>query len=93
MQSTFYLIVWGVLVLGLLGLAGYRLSLSHRESDVLHLASAEGGMISGQTELAARIKVVSRWGAGLTIVVVAYGLALLAQYGYSLWTQGYKPPQ
>ena len=93
MQSTFYLAAWGVLVLAVLALAGYRLSLSHRETDVLHLASGEGGMISGQAELAGKIKAVSRWGAALTIVVVAYGLVLLAQYGYGLWTQGYKPPQ
>lgn len=93
MQSSFYFIAWGILVLAVVALAGYRLSLSHRESDVLHLATSEGGMISGQTELASRIKVVSRWGAGLTIVVAAYGLVLLAEYGYSLWTQGYKPPQ
>ena len=93
MQSTFYLIAWGVLVLAVLALAGYRLSLSHKEDDVVHLASAEGAMISGQTELAARIKAVSRWGAGLTIIVVAYGLVLLAQYGYTLWTQGYRSPQ
>jgi hypothetical protein len=89
----FYLIVWAVLAVVVLALAGYRLSLSHQETDTLHLAAGEAGMISGQTELAARIKVVSRWGEILTIVVVVYGLVLLAQYGYGLWTQGYRPPQ
>jgi hypothetical protein len=90
---NFFLISWTVLALVVLALAGYRLSLSHRETDVLHLASSEGSLISGQTELATRIKVVSRWGEALTIAVVVYGLVLVAQYGYGLWTQGYKPPQ
>ena len=93
MQISLYLIGWAVLAVAVLALAGYRLSLSHRETDVLHLASGEGGLISGQTELASRIKQVSRWGEVLTVVVVLYGLGLLAQYIYGLWTQGYRPPQ
>lgn len=88
-----YLVVWAVLALVVLALAGYRLSLSHQESDTLHLAAHEDTLISGQTTLAGRIKVISRWGEALTIVVVVYGLVLLAQYGYGLWTQGYKPSQ
>jgi hypothetical protein len=91
MQMSFYLIGWVSLALVVVALAFYRLSLSHREDDVLHLAASEGGLIAGQTELAGRIKSVSRIGAGITVVAVLYGLALLAQYGYGLWTRGYKP--
>jgi len=89
----FYLVVWAVLAVVVLALAGYRLSLSHQETDVLHLAAGEASMISNQNEVAAKIKVVSRWGEILTVAAVLYGLALLAQYGYGLWTQGYRPPQ
>jgi uncharacterized membrane protein YdcZ (DUF606 family) len=91
MQISFYLIGWVVLSMVVIALAFYRLSLSHREDDVLHLAASEGGLIPGQTVLAARIKRISRLGASLTLVVVVYGLVLLFQYGYGLWTQGYKP--
>src|SRR5690348_4214980 len=93
MQINIYLIAWTVLAVGVLALAGYRLALNSRESDVLHLTTSGGGMMSEQAALAARIRVVSRWGEALTIVVVVYGLVLLVQYGYALWMQGYKPPQ
>jgi len=89
----FYLVAWAALALVVLVLAGYRLSLSHQESDTLHLAAGEASLIPAQNALAARIKVVSRWGETLTIIVIVYGLVLLAQYGYGLWTSGYRPPQ
>jgi hypothetical protein len=90
-MQGFFLMGWVVLTLVVVALAFYRLSLSHREDDLLHLAAGEGGSIGNQTALAGRIKSVTRVGVALTIAATIYGLVLLFQYGYGLWTQGYKP--
>jgi hypothetical protein len=88
MQLTFYMISWALLAIVVAVLAAYRLSLSHREDDTLHLAVPEASLIPQQTHLAARIHKIEVWGKTLTVIMAVYGLTLLAFWVYKVWQSG-----
>jgi hypothetical protein len=86
-MGLYYIVGWALLAIVVLVLAAYRISLDHREDDVLHLATTEAGMVGQQSVLAAKIKKVTRWGEALTVLAVVYGVTLLAVWAYRAWEQ------
>jgi hypothetical protein len=68
--------LWGVLAIVVAVLLIYRYSLTSREDDTVHLEH-ETAKSSDQAALATKVGSVDRWGKILTVVVAAYGLALI----------------
>lgn len=79
------LVLWGILALFVATLAVWRITLSKREDDRVHLAEAESPAVAQQVEFAHKVEVLDKWGKTLTAVVVVYGLILAAYYMYRLW--------
>lgn len=90
MQVNIYLLTWIIVALAALALGGYRLTLGNREDDTIHLAPGEASMITFQTQVSNRIRVVGRIGGVLTAIAVVYGTVLLAYWAYGLWLSGNK---
>ena len=86
MNFTFYVAVWAVLALSVLGLALYRkLIMLHEEDGLVHLAAGEERLIPHQVALAEKIKTIDSWGKTLTVVTVASGFWLAATFLYNAW--------
>jgi len=75
-------VIWVILAIATLGLALYRKLISASEEDLIHLGPGEDRQIPEQVALAARLKVVDRWGKALTVITVVIGLAVAAVYLY-----------
>ena len=73
---TFFLAIWVALALAVLGLIAYR--------DTLHLG-ASSGAVAQQSTVAEKLEQVDKWGKLLTIIVVVYGILLVAIYFYRFW--------
>jgi hypothetical protein len=82
-----FFIVWTVLAVVVVALLFYRRVISGEEDDILHIEDSTGSLTSRQTVVAKKLEVVDRWGKILTVIVVLYGLALLAGYLYMGWVQ------
>ncbi len=91
MNWTLYLIIWGVLALGVLALAMYRKQIANAENDSLQL-SGDGSGIEVQKAISEKLKAIDKWGKVLTIVLVVLGVILAGAYGYAGWEQGMKVP-
>ena len=91
MNWTLYLIIWGVLALGVLALAMYRKQIANAEDDSLQL-SGDGSAIENQKVITEKLKAIDKWGKMLTVVVVVLGVILAGAYGYAGWMQGLKVP-
>ena len=86
--GLYYIVSWALLAVVVLVLAGYRISLDHREDDILHLSSSGSSMVAQQSVMAGKIRKVTRVGEALTVVAVVYGVTLLAFWVYRAWEQG-----
>lgn len=82
---TPFTVVWGLLALIVLLMAGYRKMISSKEEETLHLADPVES--THQVEIAHKLEVVDKWGKLLTIVVAVYGLILAIAYTYQTWVQ------
>jgi len=89
--SNPFVILWLVLGAVVLALALYRKAISRREDDIVHLAAGSASQLSGQAETAQRMQKVDFWGKTLTIVLAAYGFALLAYFIYEEYVSSSKP--
>jgi hypothetical protein len=78
-------VIWGLLTLVVLLLAGYRKIISANEDETLHLGNPTESM--HQVGIAHRLDVVDRWGKLLTAIAAAYGLVLAIVYTYHTWVQ------
>ena len=58
------------------------------EDDNLHIATGEEGLIPKQIAFYGLLKRIDRWGKGLTIVTVAFGLVLAAIYLFETIPRG-----
>lgn len=85
-----YLYVWSALAVVVLVLAAYRLTIGSHEGRALHLLQNDGALMTEQQELSRKIGAVDLWGQLLTVVLAAYGLALLAVFFYHVWFKGYE---
>jgi hypothetical protein len=77
-----YVILWCVLALAVLGLALFRKLASMREDALIHIGPGEENLIPKQVALTQKLKVIDGWGKTLTVVEVAFGLALAGLYLY-----------
>ncbi len=93
MQSvlTINAVIWVVLAAIVGSLALYRKFVSREEVDLIHLGDRESQAISEQVTFAHRLEAIDRWGKILTIVVIAYGMAIAALYLYTAWQASVQP--
>lgn len=82
--------LWAVLALALIALAFYRKFRAREEDDTLHVSGGNWNVLDKQEHVAHSMEIIDKWGKILTIVAVVYGLALLAFYLNSVFTQGAK---
>ncbi|HEV8413805.1 MAG TPA: hypothetical protein VGQ49_09445 [Bryobacteraceae bacterium] len=81
---TAFVIFWAILGVATLALALYRKFVSMREDDYVHLSAGEERLIPQQVATFKTIVAIDRWGITMTIVTVAFGLALAALYLYRI---------
>jgi len=81
-------ILWALLALVVLFLAGYRKVVSGQEDETLHLGDPSES--AHQVTVAGKLEHIDRWGKLLTIIAVVYGLLLAAAYTYQTWVQTSK---
>jgi len=77
--------IWGGLALAVLALAMARKWISRREDDTVHLADSEVPLVQQQATVATVLSRLDRWGKSLTVIVLLYGLALIARVVYMGW--------
>jgi len=92
MNLTFYLATWIPLAIFVGILAIYRNMLASHEDDSLHVLEGDAKQVAAQARFSHRLETIERIGKTLTILVVAYGLAIGALYLYHVWQQGAKLP-
>ena len=84
-------ILWAILTAAVIVLAGARKLAARNDDELLHLADADTPAISQQVAVAQKLDKIDHWGKTLTVVVVIYGLALLAAWLYSGWAESAAP--
>jgi len=62
--------------------AVYRRIVIRGEDDSLHIADPSGQLITGQREIARKLRQIDRLGIGLTVATVLYGVAWFAVFLY-----------
>lgn len=82
---TPYAVIWGLLALVVLLMAGYRKMISVKEDETLHLGNPTES--THQIEIAHKLEVVDKWGKLLTVIAAVYGLLLAIAYTYQTWVQ------
>ena len=92
MNLTPIVMLWALLGLATLGLALYRIFVTHDEKDVVHLGAGEEKDIPQQAQLAKRLMAVDRWGKTLTVITVLLGLMLAGGYLYNGWQDPSSAP-
>ena len=75
------------MVLGTLGLAGYRKLVSRSEDDFIHLGSEDTGIVSAQVHTAETLDRIDRAGKALTTVTGIYAVAVLAWFVWQEMTR------
>lgn len=80
---TPFALIWALLALVVLLMAGYRKMISTKEEETLHLSDPVE--TTHQVQIAHKLDVVDKWGKLLTVVVAVYGLLLLIAYTYQTW--------
>jgi len=76
-------VIWALLALVVLAMAGYRKSISGQEDETLHLGDPVES--THQVQVAHKLDVIDKWGKLLTVVVAVYGLLLAIAYTYQNW--------
>jgi hypothetical protein len=82
---TPWTILWALLSLVVLVMAGYRKVVSGKEDETLHLGNPSAN--AQQATVAHKLEVIDKWGKLLTIVAAAFGLLLAIAYTYQTWVQ------
>ncbi len=77
------IVSWGVLALIIVTLAMYRKMAARDESDVIHLE--DPAFATRQQGIARRLDKIDSWGKPLTVLLVVYGLGLVAWFLYTGW--------
>jgi len=86
-----YVVLWSILGLTVLGLAGYRKVLMLRKEDeLIHLGAGEEKRIPEQVALTQKLDAIDRWGKTLTVLTVASGLLIAAIYLYGAWQHSFQ---
>ena len=87
-----YQLTWIVLATVVVGLAAYRYTLVRHEDATLDVLES-GHAAREQSAVYRKANAVERWGKPLTVVVIVYGLALVAVYAYQVWLVGGQVPK
>jgi len=82
---TPFAILWALLALVVLAMAGYRKTISSHEDETLHLSNPMES--AHQVSIAHKLEHIDKWGKLLTIIAFVYGLLLLIAYTYQTWIQ------
>jgi beta-lactamase regulating signal transducer with metallopeptidase domain len=85
-----YLTIWIVLAIVVLVMAAYRYVVARRDDKSLHVAEEDPRLIREQLKAERKIEVVDRWGQGLTVIVIMYGLVIAGVHLYQAWQEGAK---
>jgi hypothetical protein len=80
-----FIVLWGVLAVGVLALIVWRKAVGRNEDDTLHLL--HGDALPQQATVAHKLEVIDRWGKTLTIVTVIFGILIAAIFVYQTWVQ------
>ena len=80
-------IVWCVLAIVVLMLAGYRKLIANREDDMVHLNEGDVRLVSDQSAVAERLSGIDKWGKVLTVVTLVFGLVIGTIYLYQGWVE------
>ena len=78
-------IIWAALVAVVLSLALVRKWATRQEDDTLHLHEFDTATVQRQSSLATFLDRIDVAGKSLTVVVVVYGIALIARFIYLAW--------
>jgi len=81
-------VLWCVLAVTVIGLIVYRRIVAVGEDDMIHIGDTAGAVTSQQVTVAQKLDQIDKWGKMLTVVTVAYGVALAAIYVYQSWVSG-----
>lgn len=93
LTMTMLVSIWSGLFFVVLTLAGLRKWVSRHEDDAVHLTDSEVELVRHQACVASFLSRLDRWGKVLTVVVLLYGLAILARVFYVTWVQGLQLQQ
>jgi hypothetical protein len=81
-----YIAIWSVFGVAVLALALYRKIVTfHGDDEFVHLTVGEQRLIPQQVARAHKLEVIDRWGKGLTIFTVAFGLLIVAVVLFEAW--------
>ena len=81
-----YVAIWAVVGIAVLALALYRKILTfHGDDEFVHLSEGEQRLIPQQVALGHRLEAIDRWGKVLTVVIAAYGVAIVAVVLLKAW--------
>lgn len=80
---TPFVILWAVMALVVLAMAGYRKLISLKEDETLHLGNVSE--TAQQVTVANKLDVIDKWGKLLTIIAFVFGLLLAVAYTYQTW--------
>lgn len=88
-----FAIGWVLLLVVVIVLAFYRSRLAREEDDIPHISEPEAEVYaSRQIAIARKLEKVEFWGKLLTVLLILYGLAIVAAFSYKAWTESYRLP-
>ena len=82
---TPFVMVWALLGVVVVLMAGYRKAVSVNEDEMLHLGSPMES--TRQVTIAHKLDAIDKWGKLLTAITATYGLLLAIAYTYQTWIQ------
>ena len=80
---TPFTVIWALLALVVVLMAGYRKMISVQEDETLHIGSPSENM--HQIDISHKLDVIDKWGKLLTVIAAVYGLLLAIAYTYQTW--------
>ena len=86
-----FLILWCVLALVVLALIIYRKVVATHEDNFVHVMG-DVPALSEQATVARKLEQIDKWGKGITVLTVIYGIALGVLYFWQTWVKNSNLP-
>jgi hypothetical protein len=83
-----FLALWVAVIAALVVVAFYRLTVSRREDDTLHLAGDDLVTAARQEVIGKKLDKIDKWVRLLVVIIVVFGLLLGAAFLYKSWVLG-----
>jgi len=80
-----FLVLWGVLAVGVAVLIVWRKIVDRDEDDTLHVLHSEA--VPRQAAVAQKLETIDKWGKIVTIVTVVFGILIALLFVYQTWVQ------